>query len=61
MLFVETPLFTELIKELLTDDEYRELQEVLLTRPETGDLIPGSGGLRKIRKILRQLVQEWLE
>jgi mRNA-degrading endonuclease RelE of RelBE toxin-antitoxin system len=49
MVFAETPIFTKLVKQLLTDDEYRQLQEVLLTRPEAGDLISGSGGLRKIR------------
>jgi mRNA-degrading endonuclease RelE of RelBE toxin-antitoxin system len=49
MVFAETPVFTRLVKQLLSDDEYRQLQEVLLTRPEAGDLIPGSGGLRKIR------------
>jgi len=35
--------------ELLTDDEYRELQFLLASRPEAGKLIPGSGGLRKVR------------
>jgi len=25
------------------------LQEALIQRPEKGDLIPGSGGLRKVR------------
>ena len=49
MLFIETPLFTKLIPEYLSDEEYAELQQVLLFRPETGKVIPGSGGLRKIR------------
>ncbi len=49
MLFIETPIFTKLIKNLLPDDDYRNLQEILLMRPEAGDLIRGSGGLRKIR------------
>ena len=31
------------------DDQYRELQERLIENPEIGDLIQGSGGLRKIR------------
>jgi hypothetical protein len=63
MVFAETPVFTKLVKQLLSDDEYRQLQEVLLTRPEAGDLIPGSGGLRKIRWGIRgkgRLVEEWL-
>ena len=33
----------------MSDDEYRSLQEALITRPENGDLIKGSNGLRKIR------------
>ncbi len=49
MQFIETPIFTKRITELLGDDEYRRLQEVLLLRPEAGDLIPGGGGLRKLR------------
>lgn len=49
MLFIETPIFTKQIKGLLPDSEYRKLQEALLMRPEAGDLIRGSGGLRKIR------------
>jgi len=34
---------------LLPDDDYRELQSALVLRPEQGALIPGSGGLRKLR------------
>lgn len=49
MVFIETPIFTKLVKELLADEEYRSLQEALLLRPESGDVIPGGGGLRKIR------------
>ena len=49
MVIVETSVFTRLIKELMSDEDYRALQEVLLTRPEVGDLIKGSGGLRKVR------------
>ena len=33
----------------MSDDEYRTLQEALVNRPELGDLITGSGGLRKVR------------
>ncbi|MEW8063762.1 MAG: type II toxin-antitoxin system RelE/ParE family toxin, partial [Candidatus Thiodiazotropha sp.] len=39
----------KLIKELLDDDVYRALQEALVNRPDLGDLIKGSGGLRKVR------------
>ena len=49
MRFIETPIFTEELHHLLKDEEYRALQLALLFRPEQGVLIPGSGGLRKIR------------
>lgn len=49
MRFVETPVFTGLVTANLSDDEYRALQTSLLLRPEQGPLIPGSGGLRKVR------------
>lgn len=49
MIFVETPLFTRLLADFLPDEDYRLLQGALIIRPETGDLIPGGGGLRKIR------------
>jgi len=49
VIFVETLVFTRQIKELVEDDEYRLLQLRLVTAPEAGDLIPRSGGLRKIR------------
>jgi len=49
MIFIETPLFTKLIKDLLPDENYRLLQQTILIRPEVGDLIRGGGGLRKIR------------
>ena len=49
MIFIETSIFTKEIKRLTTDDSYRMLQSVLMLRPDSGDLIRGSGGLRKIR------------
>lgn len=49
MRFLETPVFTRSIQGLLGDEEYRSLQVALLLRPEQGVLIPGSGGLRKLR------------
>ena len=49
MLFIETPIFTKLVTDLIPDDEYRKIQLALVFRPEAGKLIPGSGGLRKIR------------
>jgi len=49
MRFAETPIFTREISAFLKDEEYRSLQLALLFRPQQGDLIPGSGGLRKLR------------
>jgi mRNA-degrading endonuclease RelE of RelBE toxin-antitoxin system len=49
MVIVETSIFTRRVIELLPDDEYRELQATLVDRPDAGPVIPGSGGLRKIR------------
>ena len=49
MWFVETPVFTREIEKLLSDEEYRLLQLALLFRPEQGSVIPGTGGLRKLR------------
>jgi hypothetical protein len=49
MRFVETPIFTRAIEELLDHESYRSLQLALLLRPEAGQVIRGSGGLRKIR------------
>jgi len=47
--FVETPIFTRQITDLLDDSDYRRFQVFLAAKPETGDVIRGSGGLRKIR------------
>ena len=47
--FIETKLFTRLSSELLSDDEMRELQLALLENPHAGDVIPGTGGVRKLR------------
>ena len=49
MRFIETPIFTKELRKSLRDEEYRSLQLALILRPEQGDIIPGSGGLRKIR------------
>lgn len=49
MIIIETSMFTRRIKELMSDDEYKELQEALVNRPDMGVLIQGTGGLRKVR------------
>ncbi len=47
--FVEAPGFTARVHDYLDDAEYAALQWALAFRPDAGDLIPGSGGLRKLR------------
>ncbi len=49
MVVIETPIFTRRIQNILTDEEYRLLQSQLVQRPDSGKIIPGSGGLRKLR------------
>ena len=44
-----TKLFTKLVQEYLSDDEYAVLQQSLIVNPEAGDVIPGSGSVRKFR------------
>ena len=49
LIILETSIFTKRVTTLVSDDEYRSLQLELISRPNAGNLIPGSGGLRKIR------------
>ncbi len=49
MRFIETPIFTASLRRHLDDEQYRALQVALSLRPAQGALIPGSGGLRKLR------------
>jgi len=53
MIIIETSVFTRQVRSLLADDEYRLLQSALVEKPDLGALIPGSGGLRKIRWTIR--------
>ncbi|MBB1485792.1 type II toxin-antitoxin system RelE/ParE family toxin [Oceanospirillum sp. D5] len=48
-LFVESSLFERYREEHLTDQEYRVFQAELMQNPKKGDVIQGTGGLRKIR------------
>ena len=47
--FVELPAFERHRAEYLDDEAFRELQELLMKQPEAGDLMPETGGLRKLR------------
>jgi len=53
MVIIETSVFTRQVQKLLSDEEYRHLQIELSNRPNMGVIIPGSGGLRKVRWGLR--------
>jgi hypothetical protein len=47
--FIESKLFTRLVQSYLTDEQYRQLQALLMERPDAGAVIPRSGGMRKLR------------
>ena len=49
MVIRETTVFTRQVKQLLDAESYRLLQLRLVADPEAGALVPGTGGLRKIR------------
>lgn len=49
MVFVETSIFSKLLPDYLSDDEYRRLQDLLIERPDAGAVIQRSGGVRKVR------------
>ena len=47
--FIEAPAFSRLVHDYLDDAEYAAMQWSLALHPGTGDVIPGSGGIRKLR------------
>ncbi len=47
--FVELPAFSRHRSDYLDDEAFRGLQLALMANPEAGDLIEGTGGLRKMR------------
>lgn len=49
MEIIETSVFSKQIQGLISDDEYAELQFALAQRPDLGSVIPGGGGIRKVR------------
>jgi len=49
MEIIETAAFTRRILTLLPDDDYAALQGLLTIQPDLGALIPGGGGIRKLR------------
>jgi hypothetical protein len=49
MEFIEAPAFTRYLPEYLSEDGYGQLQARLAANPDIGDLMPGTGGFRKMR------------
>jgi hypothetical protein len=47
--FIESSVFERLMPVYLDDDEYAELQQYMMQNPEAGQLVRGSGGVRKLR------------
>lgn len=47
--FVELPAFARRRAEYLDDDDFRGLQQAMMKAPDAGDVIEGTGGLRKLR------------
>ena len=49
MIFIESAAFEQLRQRYLDDDQYALLQAALMANPGAGALIPGAGGVRKVR------------
>jgi hypothetical protein len=49
MEFIETTAFTKYLYDYLSEEEYFGLQSFLLQNPESGRIVRGSGGVRKVR------------
>lgn len=47
--FVESRIFTRIVADYLSDDEYARVQASLAANPEAGAVVAGSGGVRKLR------------
>ena len=47
--FIESTLFTKMVHDYLSDEDYAAFQQFLLEHPEAGDVVRGSGGVRKVR------------
>lgn len=47
--FIEPSAFERARPVYLDDDEYAELQQFMMQNPEAGQVVPGSGGVRKLR------------
>lgn len=48
-IFIESSILSRVLAAYLDDDEYSDLQQYLIENPEAGEVVPGTGGLRKVR------------
>lgn len=46
---IETPTFSSLVADYWTEDERGEFAAWIAANPEAGNVVPGSGGVRKVR------------
>lgn len=53
MEFIEATALTKYVYTYLSEDEYLGLQSFLLQYPQAGKVVPGSGGVRKLRWAMR--------
>jgi hypothetical protein len=53
MEFIESPPFTRYLSQYLDDEGYKALQNELARNPHAGDVMPGTGGFRKMRGLTR--------
>jgi mRNA-degrading endonuclease RelE of RelBE toxin-antitoxin system len=51
--FIETRLFTRLVQEYLSDEEYAAVQAQIVKDPDAGAVIRDTGGVRKFRVAAR--------
>ncbi len=49
LIFIESGEFSAWVNSYLTDDDLAAMQRELMARPDMGIVIPGCGGLRKLR------------
>ena len=47
--FIEPAAFERVRAVYLDDDEYAELQQFMMQNPKAGNMVRGSGGVRKLR------------
>ena len=47
--FIETTGFTDSLSDFMNDLDFADLQRDLMANPDSGDVMPGCGGMRKVR------------